>query len=117
MIKEYLNRSNTEGIKYITELKEKILNSTPCISKNEQDFNCIYTDGSFDVENKKRGAAVVIIREKSKEIIQVNTHIARCYSSTHAELNAAFMGLVIANNYENVSELKTDSTAIVNGRY
>ena len=66
----------------------------------------------YDIEG---GAAAIIIRERTKEIICVKEHIGNCSSSSQAEVVAYYLGILLAKKYKGIREIKTDSTAVTLG--
>ena len=107
-----------EGIQHfyvdIMDIQQHIQRQCHNIPSEEQDFDTIYTDGSFDPVERKAGVAAICIRSKSREIIRVSRHISLCEFSTEAEIQAVFLGLILMETYGKARKLKTDSQATIN---
>lgn len=117
IIEEYSNLDKRNEIENISYLYQKISSDLPEIAEKDQDFNTVYTDGSFDLKSMKGGAAAIIMRNNSKEIIKWNATICNCQSSTNAEIIGLIFGLIMAEKYCKIDKIKTDSMIAVNGCY
>ena len=112
LITKFKNKSVTILHLTMEELVNEILNSLPSLEPDEQDFDTVFTDGSFDKELNEGGAAAIIIRNNG-EHIKVSKYLPVCSSSSHAEVVATLLGFIVAKKYSKVISLKTDSSAIM----
>lgn len=110
---EILTTGISHRYKEILELQHEVEHQCPEIPYGEQDFDTVFTDGSFDSVNQKAGIAAICIRQNTKEIIRISRHVSFCESSTEAEIQAIFLGLVIMAKYSRVRTIKTDSQAAI----
>lgn len=112
-ITEILQNGVEQIYKDILKFEREIEQQSYDIPYNEQDFDTVFTDGSFDFGSQTAGLAAVCIRTQSKEIICLSKFVCHCESSTEAEIRAIFLGLILMKKYPKVRVLKTDSRAAV----
>ena len=94
-------------------MERELLEQCKEIAIEEQDFDSVYTDGSFDINTKRAGIAAVIVRKEKGELIYLSKHLAHCESSTEAEVQAIYFGLILMKKYRAIRTLKTDSAAAI----
>lgn len=80
---------------------------------NEQDFDDIFIDGSYDQRSGFGGAAAIIRRKKTGTCIHFELPLRNCSSSTYPEIIAAYIGLRMAMKYKNIKTIKSDSQACI----